>query len=152
MSPPIVFPPPTPVFTPFLVRTITDIYDFFLALITLTTRASLKRYHTHVLTLGLGPQGDDWDLQRIGTQSEKGSVDKELAELRKRLAGVEALKERRQEIEDELNKVWIKGGDKLDAPGYVAEEAQKERESEEGESIEQDGEEGSGESIELASS
>lgn len=102
-----------------------------LALITLTTRASLKRYHTHTLTLGLGPSGDEWELQRIGTESEKGSVEKELHELRQRLSNVEALKQRRKEVEDELNKVWVHGGEELESPAYVGDHDVPVREGEE---------------------
>ncbi|KAF2707284.1 peroxisomal ABC transporter-like protein [Pleomassaria siparia CBS 279.74] len=91
-----------------------------ITLITISTRASLKRYHTFTLTLGLGINGEEWDFQRIGTESEKSSVEKELAELRERLAKVEEWKLRRQEIEEELNKVWIEGGDELSPPPYDA--------------------------------
>jgi ATP-binding cassette subfamily D (ALD) long-chain fatty acid import protein len=59
----------------------------------------------------MGDHGDEWDFQRIGTQSEKSSVDKELAELRERLAKVEEWKNRREEIEAELNRVWVEGKD-----------------------------------------
>jgi ATP-binding cassette subfamily D (ALD) long-chain fatty acid import protein len=41
-----------------------------------------------------------------------------LAELRERLSKVEEWKRRRQEIEDELNKVWVEGGDELSPPPY----------------------------------
>jgi ATP-binding cassette subfamily D (ALD) long-chain fatty acid import protein len=57
----------------------------------------------------MGDHGDEWDFQRIGTQSEKSSVEKELAELRERLAKVEEWKKRREEIEAELNRVWVEG-------------------------------------------
>jgi ATP-binding cassette, subfamily D (ALD), peroxisomal long-chain fatty acid import protein len=46
-------------------------------------------------------------MLRIGTQSEKDSVEKELLELRERLANVDGLKRRRDEIDAELNKVWV---------------------------------------------
>jgi ATP-binding cassette subfamily D (ALD) long-chain fatty acid import protein len=100
--------------------------NFSLALITISTRASLKRYHTYTLTLGLGDYGDEWDFQRIGTESEKSSVEKELAELRERLGKVEEWKKRRQEIEAELNSVWVEKGDEqiskeLPPPPYLAE-------------------------------
>lgn len=101
------------------------------ALITISTRASLKRYHAFTLTLGLGDRGDQWDVQRIGTESEKGSVEKELAELKERLGEVEAWKARRREIDDELNKVWVAANDdddnekrqerqELAAPSYIS--------------------------------
>ena len=88
------------------------------ALITISTRASLKRYHTYTLTLGSGETGEEWEFQRIGTESEKSSVEKELHELRERLAKVEEWKKRRQEIDDELNKVWIESGEELPPPAY----------------------------------
>jgi ATP-binding cassette subfamily D (ALD) long-chain fatty acid import protein len=43
---------------------------------------------------------------RVGTASEKDSVEKELQELRERLAQVDAWKLRRREIDEELGKVW----------------------------------------------
>ena len=89
------------------------------ALITISTRASLKRYHTHLLTLGLGESGEEWEFQRIGTASEKSSVEKELAELRERLAKVEEWKARKSEIENELERVWVEGGDELSPPPYA---------------------------------
>lgn len=95
------------------------------ALITISTRASLKRYHTYTLTLGLGDHGDEWEFQRIGTESEKSSVEKELAELRERLAKVEEWKNRRQEIEDELNKVWVNSGEELAPPPYMQEDSEE---------------------------
>jgi ATP-binding cassette subfamily D (ALD) long-chain fatty acid import protein len=79
----------------------------------------LKRYHSFLLTLGLGDTGEEWDFTRIGTAAEKQSVDKELAELRKQLSQVEDWKRRRDEIEQELNKVWVEGSEELAAPAYL---------------------------------
>jgi len=93
------------------------------ALITISTRASLKRYHTFTLTLGLGDNGDLWEFQRIGTESEKGSVEKELQELRARLSEIDNWKKRRAEIDDELAKVWTEGGKELEEPEFVQQEA-----------------------------
>jgi ATP-binding cassette subfamily D (ALD) long-chain fatty acid import protein len=50
-------------------------------------------------------------------------VDKELAELRERLAKVEEWKRRKGEIEEELSRVWVQGkdgeeGGELAPPGY----------------------------------
>ncbi|KAF2201636.1 hypothetical protein GQ43DRAFT_371011 [Delitschia confertaspora ATCC 74209] len=90
-----------------------------ITLITISTRASLKRYHTYTLTLGLGENGEEWEFQRIGTESEKSSVEKELHELRERLKKVEEWKRRKQEIEDELNEVWVDGGEHLAPPPYI---------------------------------
>lgn len=104
------------------------------ALITISTRASLKRYHTYTLTLGNGDHGDEWDFQRIGTASEKSSVEKELAELRERLAKVEEWKSRKEVIEEELGRVWVEGGEELGPPSYaeVENSGEEEEEAEEG--------------------
>lgn len=93
------------------------------ALVTISTRASLKRYHSYTLTLGLGQEANEYEFLRIGTASEKSSVEKELAELRERLSQVEQWKERRREIDGELGKVWIAGQEggkeeELAAPEY----------------------------------
>ncbi|KAH0011356.1 ABC transporter transmembrane region 2, partial [Aureobasidium melanogenum] len=99
-------------------------------LLTISTRASLKRYHDYVLTLGLGPQGDEWEMQKIGTESEKDSVEKEIAELKERLSQVEAWKQRKAEIEAELAQVWVEGGGVLDTPGYAKNEHEKNEDEE----------------------
>lgn len=98
-----------------------------LALITISTRASLKRFHSFTLTLGLGHQGNEWEFQRIGTESEKDSVEKELHELRERLEKVEEWKRRRQEIETKLSKVWVEGGEALPPPAYAEVEMEKKK-------------------------
>jgi ATP-binding cassette, subfamily D (ALD), peroxisomal long-chain fatty acid import protein len=90
-----------------------------ITLITISTRASLKKYHTFNLTLGLGEQGEAWELERIGTEKEKMGVERELTELRERLGKVEEWKRRREEIEGELAKVWVEGEKgELDPPPY----------------------------------
>lgn len=81
------------------------------ALITISTRASLKKYHTFNLTLGLGESGEEWEYQRIGTEKEKMHVERELQELREQLAQVEDWKRRHEQIEAELAKVWVAGGE-----------------------------------------
>ncbi|TPX17157.1 uncharacterized protein E0L32_003275 [Thyridium curvatum] len=101
-----------------------------ITLITISTRASLKKYHTYNLVLGMGEHGDEWAFERIGTEREKMHVEKELADLRERLAQVEEWKRRRDEIEKELAQVWVEGGDALSPPvqaevtGPAAEETQ----------------------------
>ncbi|KAF1347662.1 peroxisomal ABC transporter-like protein [Delphinella strobiligena] len=92
-----------------------------MTLLTISTRASLRRYHEFTLTLGLGERGDEWEILRIGTESEKSSVEKELAELRERLSKVEEWKARRKEVEEELARVWVQG-DVLAPPPYIEEE------------------------------
>ncbi|KAK3355109.1 ABC transporter transmembrane region 2-domain-containing protein [Neurospora tetraspora] len=95
-----------------------------ITLITISTRASLKKYHMYNLVLGMGERGDEWELQRIGTESEKMHVERELHDLRERLAQVEKWKARREEIEKELNKVWVEGGENLAPPPYAEKEAE----------------------------
>lgn len=80
-----------------------------IALITISTRASLKRYHSYTLTLGLGEEANEYEFLRIGTVSEKESVEKELQELRERMKMVKGWEERRAEIEEELGRVWSQG-------------------------------------------
>ena len=90
-------------------------------LVTISTRASLKKYHAFNLNLGLGDDGTEWAFERIGTEEEKLGVEKELAELRARLAKVEEWKTRRNEIEEELGKVWVEGKEvqELPPPPYL---------------------------------
>ncbi|KAI1251850.1 hypothetical protein MGN70_006420 [Eutypa lata] len=92
-----------------------------ITLITISTRASLKKYHTFNLALGTGDQGDEWEFERIGTEREKMHVERELQELRERLAQVEEWKRRREEINRELESVWVEGSDDkpLEPPPYV---------------------------------
>lgn len=46
-------------------------------------------------------------------------MEKELVELRERLAKVEEWKARKTEIESELERVWVEGGDELSPPPYA---------------------------------
>ncbi|MCJ1418092.1 hypothetical protein MMC32_004437 [Xylographa parallela] len=87
-----------------------------ITLITISTRVSLKKYHTFNLTLGLGADGADWDVERIGTEEEKMGVERELRELRDRLARVEQWKQRRNRIEEELSHAWIGGNEAEELP------------------------------------
>ncbi|KAK2801245.1 hypothetical protein FQN50_007805 [Emmonsiellopsis sp. PD_5] len=91
-----------------------------ITLITISTRVSLKKYHTFNLTLGMGEDGSEWEIQRIGTEKEKMGVEKEIQELRKRLDKVDAWKARREEINNDLQKVWVGEGkgDELPPPPY----------------------------------
>lgn len=103
--------------------------DKGITLITISTRASLKKYHTYNLTLGTEADGEQWRLERIGTEKEKLGVEKELQELRKRLDKVEEWKQRREDIEKELGDVWTDAG-QLAPPPYH-EDYRKEEEEEE---------------------
>ncbi len=93
-----------------------------LALITISTRASLKKYHSFNLTLGLGSDGTEWEFERIGTEQEKMNVERELQDLRKRLAQVVQWQARHGEIEKELAKVWVDGQVVLHPPPYTEKE------------------------------
>ncbi|KAI9682289.1 MAG: hypothetical protein M1817_000343 [Caeruleum heppii] len=103
-----------------------------ITLITISTRASLKKYHTFNLTLGAGADGDAWDFERIGTEEEKLGVERELAQLRDRLSQVEDWKRRREEIERELSRVWVEGGEELAPPAYAAQDEEVGAEAEDG--------------------
>ncbi|RGP79864.1 peroxisomal abc transporter [Fusarium longipes] len=95
-----------------------------ITLVTISTRASLKKYHAYNLVLGMGDRGDEWEFERIGTEREKMQVEKELQELRERLAQVEEWKKRRDEIETELSAVWTDQGEILEAPTYAEKAAE----------------------------
>jgi ATP-binding cassette subfamily D (ALD) long-chain fatty acid import protein len=112
----------------------------YAALITISTRASLKKYHTYHLILtegssseqdsngsGSGNGGVRWELQRVGTETEKMHARRELEELREKLAQVERWKARHAEIERELGKVWVERGEEpMPLPAYVeAEEGER---------------------------
>ncbi len=94
-----------------------------ITLLTISTRASLKKYHEWNLDLGQGEEGEEWTFDRIGTEEEKQGVERELEDLRERLAEVEGWRRRREEIDAELGKVWISGadqkGEELPPPKYV---------------------------------
>ncbi|KOS23439.1 Peroxisomal long-chain fatty acid import protein 2 [Escovopsis weberi] len=90
-----------------------------ITLITISTRVSLKKYHSFNLVLGAGENGDEYEFERIGTEREKLQVEKEIQELRDRLAQVDEWKKRREEIEKELASVWTEHGESLEAPIYV---------------------------------
>ncbi|WPH04925.1 Hypothetical protein R9X50_00782200 [Acrodontium crateriforme] len=92
-----------------------------ITLITLSTRLSLKKYHSYTLTLGLGDEGADYEFLRIGTVNEKQNVEKELKELREKVAQADMWRVRRDEIETELGRVWVQGGGELDGGDKDAE-------------------------------
>ena len=123
-----------------------------ITLITISTRASLKKYHTFNLTLGLGEEGEEWEFERIGTEQEKMGVERELAALKEQLAMVEVWEKRRDEIDAELKKVWVRNedegkGEELPPPAYTTEEGgegegQAEDEERVGEGREEEGQGG----------
>jgi len=105
--------------------------DRGITLITISTRASLRKYHVYNLTLGLGDEGYDWEMVKIGSDQEKLNAEKELNQLRDNLAQVEAWRQRKAEIDRELSlgEVTLRGGEELEAPGYIDAEAEVEETS-----------------------
>lgn len=53
-------------------------------------------------------------------------AERERAEIRERLSKVDEWKQRREQVEAELARVWVDGGDTLAAPEYVAVEEEEE--------------------------
>ncbi|VVT54347.1 uncharacterized protein SAPINGB_P004030 [Magnusiomyces paraingens] len=74
-----------------------------ITLITISHRPSLLRYHGAQLRLGLGENGDEWELEKTNTEAARLSVEREIAELESKLGRVEEWKARRQEIINELS-------------------------------------------------
>lgn len=93
--------------------------DRGITLITISTRASLRKYHAYNLILGLGEEGYDWEMMKIGSAQEKMEVERELDELREKLAQVETWKQRKSEIDVELGQVMLKDGSQLAQPTYI---------------------------------
>jgi ATP-binding cassette subfamily D (ALD) long-chain fatty acid import protein len=97
-----------------------------ITVITISTRASLRKYHTFNLILGLGEEGYDWEMVRIGTEEEKSGVDKEIAELKEKLSMAPEWERRRAEIQAELSQVLVAGtqqgsstGGSITSSGYL---------------------------------
>ncbi len=92
-------------------------------LITISTRASLRKYHHWNLTLGLGGEGEEWEMKRIGTVEEKQEVARELESLKAELAQVNDWKRQKAKIDAELARVWVKGKEterqELPEPSYI---------------------------------
>ena len=104
-----------------------------ITLLTISTRVSLKKYHTFNLRLGEDDDGFGWNFERIGTEEEKMGVEREVAELRKRLEQVGEWERRKAEIEAELAQVWVKNGEKseeLESPIYITSEDSPQQEEE----------------------
>ncbi|KAJ9502543.1 ATP-binding cassette long-chain fatty acid transporter pxa1 [Exophiala xenobiotica] len=108
--------------------------DRGITLLTLSTRASLRKYHKSNLILGLGDEGYDWELVKIGTDAEKFSLDKEINELREKLAMVPEWEKRKKAIDEELSHVQVmdeegsgsgSGSVELEKPAYVGHEEEE---------------------------
>ena len=74
---------------------------WIIALITISHRPSLFKYHHHLLRL-TGTDGV-WETTRIGTEAETLSFAKEIASLEEKLIEVDNWKARLAEIDDELS-------------------------------------------------
>jgi len=97
-----------------------------ITVITISTRASLRKYHTFNLVLGLGDEGYDWEMVRIGTEKEKLGLEKEITELKEKLAKVQEWEQRKREIDEELGKVLVVGKtDELKEPDYLLDNSEK---------------------------
>jgi len=84
--------------------------DINITLITISHRPTLFKYHSYLLRVGEGKQGDDWIFERIGTSEDlRGSVEAEIKKLESILAGTEGLRQRLIAINKEL-KLEIKVG------------------------------------------
>lgn len=59
----------------------------------------------------MGEYGNAWEFDRIGAERERMSIEKEMKELEERLAKVQAMEKRKDEIENELKNVLVHGGD-----------------------------------------
>lgn len=102
--------------------------DRGITLITISTRASLKKYHTYNLVLGLGDEGYDWEWHQIGTEIEKMAAEKEVQELQERLDKVSEWERRLKEIDDQLNEVLVVkiDGKDVEIPAEAAKSEQQE--------------------------
>lgn len=118
-----------------------------ITLVTISTRASLKRHHAFHLSLGgdvtVKDDDDDeddggstaWTFGRIGSAEDQVGVKKELAELRRRLDLASGWETRRKEVVQELERVWVRGNDAVESelkPPMYGEDGGEEKEGGEG--------------------
>lgn len=72
-----------------------------LALITISHRPALFKYHRHLLRLN-GEKGA-WETETIGTKEQQVSLEKEIQALQSQLKEVETMRTRLQAIDTELS-------------------------------------------------
>jgi ATP-binding cassette, subfamily D (ALD), peroxisomal long-chain fatty acid import protein len=77
----------------------------YIALVTISHRPTLLKYHQHQLRLGTGEDGYGWELHRLGSAQGRMTIEKEIAELEELMGQVDKWKSRREEIETALTKV-----------------------------------------------
>ena len=75
------------------------------ALLTISHRPTLLKYHQYQLRLGTGEDGYGWELQQLSSAQGRMTIEKEIADLEEFMQQVEGWKSRRQEIEMALTKV-----------------------------------------------
>ena len=75
----------------------------------------------------MGDEGYDWEWNKIGTESEKMGVAREVGELEEKLGKVAEWEQRLKEIDKELNRVLtVKiDGKNVDVPGEVVVQGQE---------------------------
>jgi ATP-binding cassette subfamily D (ALD) long-chain fatty acid import protein len=82
-----------------------SIFDYIdLALVTISHRPTLLKYHQYQLRLGTGDEGYGWELQQLSSAQGRMTIEKEIAELEEMMKEVDGWKARREEIETALTK------------------------------------------------
>ena len=76
-----------------------------LALVTISHRPTLLKYHQYQLRLGTGDEGYGWELHQLSSAQGRMTIEKEIAELEQLMEQVDGWKSRRAEIETALTKV-----------------------------------------------
>ncbi|KAI8619138.1 ABC transporter transmembrane region 2-domain-containing protein [Chytriomyces sp. MP71] len=81
--------------------------DAGMTVVTISHRPTLFKYHSFLLRLGEGAQGDEWIFEKIageGADHEKllKSVDNEIKKIERQLAGADGMRKRLEEINKEL--------------------------------------------------
>jgi ATP-binding cassette, subfamily D (ALD), peroxisomal long-chain fatty acid import protein len=75
------------------------------ALVTISHRPTLLKYHQNQLRLGTGEDGYGWELQQLSSAQGRMTIEKEISELEELMTQVDGWKTRREEIETALTKV-----------------------------------------------
>jgi ATP-binding cassette, subfamily D (ALD), peroxisomal long-chain fatty acid import protein len=80
-------------------------FETDIALVTISHRPTLLKYHQNQLRLGTGEEGYGWELHQLSSVQGRMTIEKEIAELEELMSQVEGWKARRAEIETALTKV-----------------------------------------------
>lgn len=73
-----------------------------ITLITISHRLSLMKHHSAMLAIGLGDDGSEWKFEHTQTEKARLSVEKDIAQLREKIAQYPDLRKRREEILKQL--------------------------------------------------